>query len=290
MPVSAEKTFWSEEVMIFLGFLLDGRNHMVMVPVDKIAKANNLIKEALNAKKNKVTILKLQQICGFLNFLCRCVVPGCAFTRRLYNFIPTNLKSHHHVKVNTEIKLNLYMWQQFLANPTVFSRPFTDFGVVFDAIDLDLFTNSSHNFSLGCGGIFGNKWFFIGWDSFTALVNPSIKYLELFAVTVAVALWAKEWKIKKIFLFCDNESAVHMINSASSSCRNCMVLIRIITLQGLIHNVRIMAKHVFSRNNPKADALSRRKFNLFKSLAPYAKDTPEEIPCELWPLSKIWIQ
>ena len=273
--------------MTFLGFLIDGKNHLVMIPMEKVAKVNIMIEELLS--KKKTTVLRLQQICGFLNFLCRCVVPGRVFTRRLYNFIPSNLKPHHHVKVNQEIKLDMFMWKKFLAHPAVFSRQFMDFSKESSAEDLDLYTDSSRNFSLGCGGVFNNQWFFIGWDLFTAKVEPSIEYLELYAVAVAVKIWAPKLKNMKIFLFCDNEVAVHMINSSSSRCKNCMVLLCIITLQGLIHNVKISAKHVASKRNSRADTISRRKFELFRRLSPFADLHPQEIPMELWPLSKIWI-
>ena len=70
-----------------------------------------------------------------------------------------------------------------------------------------------------------------------------------------------------------------------------MVLIRIITLLGLNHNVRVMAKHVSTKMNSIADALSRfesaRFVKLTKNMNFDANMT--EIPQELWPLSKVWL-
>ena len=178
------------------------------------------------------------------------------------------------------------MWHQFLMHPSVFSRPFTDFATAQDATILDLYRDSSRNFNLGCGGVFNNKWFFIGWDEFTKYVKPSIEYLKLFAVAVAVKLWARLLKNQRVVLFCDNQVA--MMNSSSSTCKNCMVLVRFIVLESLINNVKISARFVCSQDNCRADALSRRKFKLFKSLSPQASEQPEEIPTQLWPLAKIW--
>ena len=42
---------------------------------------------------------------------------------------------------------------------------------------------------------------------------------------------------ENFLFFCDNQSMVAMINTTSLSCKNCMVLIRIIVLHCLIHNV-----------------------------------------------------
>ena len=76
-PVALEKTFWADSLMTFLGMLLDSERQIVCVPVDKIAKATNLIHKLLS--KKKVIMHDMQQICGYLNFLFRCVVPGRVF-------------------------------------------------------------------------------------------------------------------------------------------------------------------------------------------------------------------
>ena len=120
--------------------------------------------------------------------------------------------------------------------------------------------------------------------------EPSIEYLELFGVTVAMLLWLKHMPNKKIMLFCDNQSVVHMINNSSSKCRNCMVLLRRITFESMICNSRVYAKYISSKDNAKANALSRMDFRRFRCLDPKMDLFPSEIPAELWPLSKIWLK
>ena len=85
MPISMEKMCWSNEIIVFLGLLIDMVNAMVSIPAEKLAKGRNLIlilleKENLPASKRKLTVLQLQQLTGFLNFLCRAIVLGRAFT------------------------------------------------------------------------------------------------------------------------------------------------------------------------------------------------------------------
>ena len=55
------------------------------LPVGIIEKALDLISKVLESKKKKVTLHQLQQLCGFLNFLAKAVVPGRTFMRRLYS-------------------------------------------------------------------------------------------------------------------------------------------------------------------------------------------------------------
>ena len=124
-----------------------------------------------------------------------------------------------------------------------------------DAETLDWHTDSSRKFSLGFGGICNRSWFVGRWSTFVGTVKPSIEYLELYAVTVLVLLWLKIFKNRRICLFCDNMCVVHMLNSMSSYCKNCMVLIRIITLQGLLNNTRVFARHVRTQDNGPSDAL-----------------------------------
>ena len=122
--------------------------------------------------------------------------------------------------------------------------------------------------------------------------KPCIEYLELFAVTAAVLVWIHNFKNKRIILFCDNKSVVDMINLTSTSYRNCMVLIRMIVLKGLLDNVRIFARHVPGKLNGLADSLSRDKFEEFYRLCKLQDreidSTPTVIPQVLWPIETIW--
>ena len=83
-PVALEKTYWGTTCLTFLGMLLDTVRQVVCIPMDKLVKANNWVDYFLNKRKKKATVLEFQKLCGILNFLCRCIVPGRAFVRRLH--------------------------------------------------------------------------------------------------------------------------------------------------------------------------------------------------------------
>ena len=143
----------------------------------------------------------------------------------------------------------------------------------------------------GFGAFCNKSWTYGVWEEDFMHENElSIEYLELFGVTVGVLNWIHRFKNKRIFLFCDNQSVVHMINGSTSSCKNCMVLIRIITLESLIQNVRIYAKFVPTKQNGIADSLSRLQFDCFRRLAPDMEQFPTDILNEVWPLRKIWLK
>ena len=299
-PVSLEKTEWGTTIIVFLGFLIDAVNQIVGIPVEKVERAIKAINDVLNKKSKKITVHQLQKLCGFLNHLCRCIIPGRAFIRRLYAYTGNNLLPHHHIKVTQEMKSDLGMWLTFLGSPNIYCRPFMDFNNLWNAHILFWYTDASANRALGFGGIFDGKYFWGKWSdssqpgerNFIDKYNPSIEFLELYGVAVSVFLWLKYVPNRHICLFTDNESVMNMVNNSSSSCKHCMVLIRMITLEGLRHNVRIHAKHVRSKENFLADSLSRLNFREFYKdvdrLGIVLDEEPESIPEELWPIQKLW--
>ena len=291
-PVSLEKTFWGTTKLVFLGLLIDTVNQCVCIPIDKVQKAEQLIESVLEKKSKKITLNQLQKVCGFLNFLGRCIIPGRAFTRRLYAYTANDkLKPHHHIRINSEMRDDLLMWLAFLQHSSVFCRPFLDFSKVLIADEIDMFSDASGR--IGMGAWCGPAWMFKLWpEEFIKKYKPSIEYLELYAVTAAVLSWIHLFKNRRIILFCDNQSVVEMINQTSTSCKNCMVLIRMIVLKGLIENVRVFARHVEGVKNTLADSLSRDKVEHFKELCAARgktiNDIPDELPEVMWPMERIW--
>ena len=238
-------------------------------------------------------MLEFQKLYGILNFLCRCIVPGRAFLRRLYIKVSVGgkaLKPYHHIRITEENRLDLLVWREILAKPDSYYRPFMETMSVC-AEELDMYSDASGNYSLGFGAYCGPEWTFGQWNlEFCQTVKPSIEYLELFAVLVGVLNWIKLFKNKRIILFCDNEAVVHMINNSLSNCKNCMVLMRILVAESLCCNVRIFARHIKTKDNGKADALSRLNFEKFWRLAAGTmNDLPTGIPGEIWPMEKLWL-
>ena len=67
-----------------------------------------------------------------------------------------------------------------------------------------------------------------------------------------------------------------------------MYLIRLLVLSGLIHNRRVYAHYMKSADNGPADSLSRLDFNCFYTIMQGMNPNPENLPQEIWPVSKIW--
>ena len=285
-PVSMEKTFWGSTKITFLGYLIDTENQLVSIPLEKIQKARKLIKYALDKPNHKLRLVELQSLCGYLNFICKCILPGKVFMHRLYSRTEGVKKPDHHVRLTLENRRDLEMWQVFLKHPASFCRSLCDFDKTWLPIEIDLYTDASS--TIGAGGFCGSDWFSLQWDQqYLQKYKPSIGYLELYAVTVAVMKWIHLFRNKKIALFCDNMGVVFSINKQSSSCSRCMLLLRIIVLHELIFNVRITARHVAGKTNIISDWLSRNKIQQFKKHFGYRfQDSRSDIPTALWPMEK----
>ena len=288
MPVNFEKTFWGTTCLTFLGLLINTVAQTISIPKEKIEKALQLIDRVLLNKSRKITLHQLQQICGYLNFLCKAVVPGRAFTRRLISHTSGVLKPHHHIKITEEMKLDLDMWKIFLRHPSAYCRPFLDFSDKVKSTDIDFYTDASGK--IGFGGVCQNSFMFEYWDKeFLLDQSPSIDYLELYAVAAAVLAWIARFRNRRVTIFTDNKGVRDMINSNVASTKNSMVLIRIIVLKCLVENVKLKAKYVASEDNDLADHLSRGRISKFRkeSKGKYEKE-PTPIPEEIWPVTKVW--
>ena len=164
-----------------------------------------------------------------------------------------------------------------------------DFNKFWTADEVDVYSDASKNPDLGMGGVCGKSWMFKQWERhFIIEEDPSIEYLELYALLSTVINWIHRFRNKRIIIFCDNMSVVYMVNNTSLKCKNCMVLIRKLVLTSMIYNVRIYARYVSTRENTRADMLSRLKIMAFKQMFKDIDENPTDLPSELWPMSKIW--
>ena len=228
-----------------------------------------MIDKILNNKNSKATLHQLQKLCGFLNFLCKCVVPGRAFTRRLYTLTSNEqgkLMPHHHIRLNAEMKRDLQTWKQFLLHPTVYCRKFADFTRVVTAYEVNFASDTSG--VIGMGALCKTHWMCALWDQESIQQeNPSIEYLELFALVAAALAWLHLFRNHKIIIYCDNQTVCRWVNQSTTSCRNSMVLIRKLIFKCMTENVTVFAQYLESGKNKFADAISRDKISLFKQLA-----------------------
>ena len=311
VPVSLDKTEWATTRIVFLGILLDGLCHVLVVREEKRIKAVNMLKHC--SSKKKVTVLAIQQLAGTLNFLSRAIYLGRAFIRSMYDnykgFVnvaklgqhkyqrePKSLKPHHHIAIDKTFREDCAIWIKFLeptpdiTNLSHLLRPFVDLTTMLTATELKFFSDASANVDLGFGCYYDKKWTYGKWNEFFFNKHkPHIEFLELYALCVAVFTWSEQLRNKRIVLFCDNEAVVNMVNNQTSKEKSCLVLIKKLIFRELVFNMRIFVRHIFGKSNEIANAISRFQWTRFKKVAPSdVSPTPEPLTDELWPMWKVW--
>ena len=321
IPIAEDKTEWASMRIVFLGILIDGKFMILTVLEEKRWRAVKLLKTFID--KKKATVRDLQVLCGYLNFLNRAVHPGRTFVRRMYSkfgaIIPNNygknqyprsindshgfkLKPHHHVRLDREFKADCQIWLTFLEDmerttagngdceyPSVVNRPMIDLNQFVTSTDIGFTSDASGNEILGYGCVLGSSWIYGQWKpGFIKRYEPSIEYLELFALCAGTLTWETSLTNCRIILHCDNKVVISMINKISSSCKHCMYLLRLLILNNLRFNRRLSAVYISSKMNKKADLLSRLKVKDFKQIAPEANAQPDVINKEIWPLSQLF--
>ena len=301
-PVALDKTEYATSQIVFLGIILDGVRHLLIIPEEKKLKALNQILWV--ESKSKSTVHCLQQLAGILNFLHKAIVPGRVFTRRMYAkfshimdhkgklLVGSKLKPYHHVKLDREFRDDCEVWKFFLNNSTssLLCRPFVDVEAMSYATELGFTSDAAASEKLGFGCVYGNRFCYGKWpELFIKTQNPSIQFLELFGLVVAVFNWSEQLQNSRSIIFCDNDAVVKMVNKNSSSCKHCMYLLRMLVLRSLLYNMRIFTKHIYGHLNVLADDLSRLRIDSFrKSAPPEMALHADPIPEELWPIDKVW--
>ena len=115
--------------LTFLGIQINGTNKTLTVPDSKKIEATNKLRHVVG--RRTATVKELESLAGSLNFISRVIIPGRAFTRRMYakfSKVKEILKKHHHVTLDQEFKSDCKMWLTFMDNceNTRIARPFID--------------------------------------------------------------------------------------------------------------------------------------------------------------------
>lgn len=186
-----------------------------------------------------------------MNFLNRAIVPGRVFTKGMYKKLCTTnkqrrpLKQYHHINLSKDFVQDCRVWLKFLFNPESIQlcRPFIDLTNPAQGTVLKFYSDASRNPELGMGAVFDNRWIMQEWPAkFIKKENPSIEYLELYALAAALLRWRRDFKLsnQRVVIYCDNESIMYMVNKLGSSCSQYMKLIRIIALESIIWNHKVI--------------------------------------------------
>ena len=184
VPIADEKTEGPTCVMEYLGLTIDTREMTVKIPDKKMKELLVLIREVAFSKK--VTLKKLQSLCGVLAFCTRAIPAGRAFSRRLYMATSKAKKPFHLIRITKEIFNDLMIWKMFVENFNGTSFILDDTWL--SNFDMQLFTDSAGGIGKGCWCYLFGKWSILQWPSewYHADILKDITFLEMIPIALSV--------------------------------------------------------------------------------------------------------
>ena len=271
VPIAVEKTVGPSQIVTYLGIVMDTVRRELRLPHEKLVELLNVLRGWSSVRK--CTKRELLSLIGSLSFAAKVVKPGRMFLRRLIDLSTTVRRLDHHITLNAGSKADIQWWLDFLPGWNGVCMMQSE---IITSPTISLFTDAS---DLGCGALYGDRWFSLPFPP--KFVDHHISIRELFAIVAAVYTWGVEWENKQILIFTDNEAITHVWRTGRSKDPMIMNLVRFLFLFAARHNINILLQHIRGYYNLPADLLSRLQVARFRRVVPSACQNPELVPPEV---------
>ena len=157
----------------------------------------------------------------------------------MYDLV-AGLKPNWHISVTNDVRSDCHMWLHFIRDYGGWTQILTP-----QMPMVMLYTDAAMTEDLGWGAWWDNHWTWDQWDSeFIQWESPSIDYLELYAVVVAIWIWTPYFANKQVRVNSDNQPTVCVINNKSSHSPSMLTLIRFFTMHCMLNNIHLSAQFI----------------------------------------------
>lgn len=242
--------------IVFLGIVLDTEKMTLELPQVKLKELETLLKQTIC--RQKITKRSLQSLAGKLTWASQCIYGGRYHVRRIQDKINSLSAPRHYTRVTCDMKADMWWWISFMS---VFngSVPMLE-----DRTSSLLYVDAC---PVASGAVHGDKFLYTPWASWHGSQELHINYKETLSLEPAATYWAPQWTNKKVFILCDNQAAVSIINRGTSRNRFVMDSLRRVFWLSAIYNFRLHAIYLPGRHNYVADAVSRlhEPYNVLRS-------------------------
>ncbi|XP_068584257.1 uncharacterized protein [Cebidichthys violaceus] len=272
VPLSDEKTTGPTTCLEFLGITLDTIEMKASLPAEKLERIGDISQSYTTSEV--VTKQDLLSLLGHLNYAMRVVPQGRSYISSLLDLASSVPNLHDVISLNEGCRSDLRFWSRLLRHWNGVTFFYDD--VVHSSDSIKFFTDAAP--SVGFGGYYQGQWFANSWPHSFPKLDPSSALYEIHPIAVACPIWGKFWRRKRIAVQCDNQAVVGIINKGRSSSLVIMPFMRCISWLSVTQNFILTARFVPGHTNVIADALSRFKFQVFRSLCPEANSSPTAVP------------
>jgi hypothetical protein len=279
IPHKLEKQLFGRKLTI-IGILVDVENLTLTLPPNKktelLAQLDRFIVRKDSKERKRLPLKDFERLTGWLSWSCNVfpLIHPCLSS--IYEKVKPMLQSHALVHVNRAISKELEWAEGYIMKLS---------GVVLlkhqnwrvGEADFTIFCDASKT---GLG-----FWYPHLNEGFMAepppLVNHNIHFLEGLCMAAALANVAKRGAGSKVVIYTDNEASYFSFNSLHSHPNYNSILL---FAAGIQMDFEIRARFLWAegKSNHVADALSRHRSDLAKSLSPGLSILPFTPPYDAW--------
>ena len=230
----------------FLGITYDSQTMTMEIPKEKIKETPQELHTW--TYRTMTTGKEMESLVGKLQFMGKCVKPGRIFISRLINWMKT-LDRQRKYTIPLKARKDMAWWARYLEEYNGVSILWLHNNTEPDQL---IATDASKK---GYGGISGQQYFKgrfpLDWHS------KNIAELEMWAVLVALKIWAPKLRGQYFRIQVDNEAVATVINSGAARNPALQDGLREIAMLAARHEFIIKAEHITGISNRIPDWLSR---------------------------------
>ena len=201
--------------MPYLGIQFDTKRMQMSIPPEKVAEVREEV--SLWIKKSSASKKSLQQLLGKLFWVSRCV----KFSRAFMGQLLSQLKSMHTMPDNKKVKLpmsckqDILWWDRYL-------RRFNGIEMLYQTdpmmglsleqlLEMGACVNCGDAQLKGGGSYYGQEYWSRPFPTWLQGENNPIHLKEFWVVLASAWLWGDQWQGKLVYIFCDNDSVVEVL-------------------------------------------------------------------------------
>lgn len=246
--------------MPYLGIQFDTVKMCMSIPPDKIAEVREEV--SLWMKRSTASKKSLQQLLGKLFWVSRCV----RFSRGFMGRLITQLQQMHPLpdqkrsKLSQGCRQDIEWWNRYLRrfNGVEMLYQTDPLGLsLVQLLDTTALVNCGDAQPRGGGSYFGSEYWSRSFPNWLQDPNIPIHLKEFWVVVASAWLWAEQWRGSIVYIFCDNDAVVEVLEKERPKDPKMLELLQEFLYIVCTRGFTPVFRKVGTKENETADYISR---------------------------------